>query len=179
MRIDLFAFCSHDPPMHDARAIANFFLDRADARGIKVSIMTLLKVLYFAHAWYLAKENKPLIGQPFEAWDYGPVSRVVYDQFKDYGKSPINTRAVSFDVKRASFLPTSYNLDEYTQKFLSNIFDYYSQFDPFRLSDLTHEKGSPWEVIWSAAATRAIPGMHIPNDLIGAWFKRRREVYRT
>jgi uncharacterized phage-associated protein len=85
--------------MNDARAVTNFFLDRAEARGAKLTIMTLLKVLYFAHAWYLAKEGKPLIAQPFEAWEYGPVNRVVYDQFKTLGKKHIETRAVSFDAQ--------------------------------------------------------------------------------
>lgn len=165
--------------MHDARAIANFFLDRADSRGTTLSIMTLLKVLYFAHAWYLAKEDKPLIAQQFEAWDYGPVSRVVYDQFKKFGKSPINTRAVSFDPNKVSYCPASCILDSETENFLCDIFDYYSQFHAFKLSDLTHEKGGPWDLIWSAAAKRAVPGMYIPNDLIAAWFKRRPEVYET
>jgi uncharacterized phage-associated protein len=165
--------------MYDARAIANFFLDRADSRGAKLSIMTLLKVLYFAHAWYLAKEDKPLIAQPFEAWEHGPVNRVVYDQFKEFGKNPINTRAVSFDPNSFCFSQTSCALDPITEKFLCDIFDYYSQFHPLKLSDLTHERGGPWDSIWSAAAKRAIPGMYIPDNLIAAWFKRRPEVYWT
>ena len=179
MMVDLFYLCSHNNPMQDGRAIANFFLDRADARGMKLSIMTLLKVLYFAHAWYLAKEDKPLIAQPFEAWDYGPVNRVVYDQFKTLGKSHISTRAVSFDVNKGEFCTTAYSFDHDTEKLLNDVFDYYSQFHAFTLSDLTHEKGSPWDVIWTAAAKRAVPGMYIPNELIAAWFKRRPQVYGT
>jgi len=70
-------------------------------------------------------------------------------------------------------------LDTATEAFLRHIFDYYSQFAAFLLSDLTHEKGSPWDVVWSAAAARAVPGMYIPNQIIAAWFKQRREVYRT
>ena len=177
--IDLFLFCSHNSEMHDARAIANFFLDRAERRGMKLTTMTLLKVLFFAHAWYLAKESKPLIAQPFEAWEYGPVSRIVYDQFKNNGKEPISKRAVSFDANRSSFCNTPYFLDRETEVFLNNIFDYYSQFDAFKLSDLTHEKGSPWDVVWSAAATRAVPGMYIPNEIIASWFREQREVYST
>jgi uncharacterized phage-associated protein len=165
--------------MHDARAIANFFLDRAERQGMKLTTMTLLKVLFFAHAWHLAKEGKPLIAQPFEASEYGPVSRIVYDQFKNNSKEPISKRAVSFDVSRSCFCKTPYHLHEETEVFLNNIFDYYSQFDAFKLSDLTHEKGSPWDVVWSAAATRAVPGMYIPNDLIASWFREQREVYRT
>ncbi|HEX4410383.1 MAG TPA: type II toxin-antitoxin system antitoxin SocA domain-containing protein [Xanthobacteraceae bacterium] len=165
--------------MHDARGIANFFLDRAERQGVKLTTMTLLKVLFFAHAWHLAKEGKPLIAQPFEAWEYGPVSRIVYDQFKSNGKEPISKRAVSFDAKQSCFCDTPYLLDGQTEIFLNNIFDYYSQFDAFKLSDLTHEKGSPWDVVWSAAATRAVPGMYIPNELIASWFREQREVYWT
>jgi uncharacterized phage-associated protein len=158
--------------MHDARGIANFFLDRARTRGVKLTTMTLLKVLYFAHAWHLAKENAPLVAQPFEAWRHGPVNRVVYDQFKEYGKEPITRNAVSFDPSIPGFRETPYILDLKTEGFLGNIFDYYSQFHPFQLSDLTHEKGSPWDVIWSEAEKKAVPGMFIPNELIAAWFKR-------
>src|SRR4249919_3603623 len=120
--------------MHDARAIANYFLDRAEARGIKLTLMTLLKVLYFAHAWYLARTDKPLIAQHFEAWQYGPVNRLVYDQFKGLGKKPIESLALSFDPLTVSFRPAEYNINAETSIFIDNIFDYYCDFDPFRLS---------------------------------------------
>ena len=156
--------------MHDARGIANFLLDEAERRGIRLTVMTLLKVLYFAHAWYLAKENRPLIAQPFEAWKYGPVSRVVYDQFKIFEKSPISGRALSLNVDSAKFEPTRYEFDSDTREFLLATFNYYSQFHAFKLSDLTHEEGGPWDQIWKEAERRAVPGMIIPNALIRTWF---------
>jgi uncharacterized phage-associated protein len=165
--------------MNDARSVANFFLDRAADRGIKITIMTLLKVIYFAHAWYLAKENKALVAQPFEAWQYGPVNRVVYEQFREYKAKPLDKRAVSFDPTALKFVDTAYSFDKNTSRFLENIFDYYAHFDPFKLSDLTHEKGSPWDIVWAAAEKRAVPGMVIPNELIATWFKERVELYRT
>jgi len=107
--------------MHDARAIANFFLDRAHRSEASITIMTLLKVLYFSHAWYLAKYREPLIAQPFEAWKHGPVNRVVYDQYKDTGERPLTKKAVSFDPLTLSFKPTEYNFDAETEKFLGDI----------------------------------------------------------
>lgn len=157
--------------MYDARAVSNFILDRASSSGISLTIMTLLKVLYFAHAWYLAKTGKPLVAQPFEAWKHGPVSRVVYDQYKGYSKREIDKKAVSFDPILMQYVPTPYNFDVDTTSFLDNIFDYYVKFHPFRLSELTHEKGGPWDIIWAQAQDRAVPGMFIPNELILAWFK--------
>lgn len=165
--------------MYDARAITNYFLDRAEQSGMAVTIMTLLKVLYFSHAWHLAKFQKPLVAQPFEAWKHGPVNRVVYDQYKEYGEQPINKKAVSFDPILMRFTETAYLFDIETTEFLANIFDYYSKFHPFKLSHLTHEKGGPWDVIWSEADKRAVPGMIIPNHLIEAWFSGREALYWT
>jgi uncharacterized phage-associated protein len=134
--------------------------------------MTLLKVLYFAHAWHLAKTGNPLVAQPFEAWKHGPVSRVVYDQYKGFGRRPIDKKAESFDPILLKFVQTPYFFDADTTAMLNNVFDYFIKFRPFQLSELTHEKGSPWDIIWSEAQNRAVPGMFIPNNLILSWFQR-------
>jgi uncharacterized phage-associated protein len=165
--------------MYDARAVSNYFLDRAEKTGARLTVLTLLKILYFAHAWYLAKYRIPLVGQPFEAWKYGPVNRVVYDQFKNYGRRPIENRAVSFDPILASFSVTAYKFDQETEVFLDNIYDYYSQFHPYTLSDLTHEAGGPWDTVWREAENRAVPGMVIPNEMIATWFATQGGVYGT
>ncbi len=158
--------------MYDARGVANYFLDRASRRGMSVTVMTLLKVLYFAHGWHLAKYGRPLVAQPFEAWKHGPVCRVVYDQLKYHKSAPIQQRLNSFDASVGVFVETHLNISDELQQFLNNLFDYYSQFHAFRLSDLTHEDESPWDVVWRKAEKKAVPGMVIPNDLIMEWFKR-------
>jgi len=163
----------------DARSVANFFIHRAAELDMQLTVMTLLKVLYFSHAWHLAKFDRPLIGQSFEAWKHGPVNRVVYNQFKDYGRRPIDRYAQSFDIKSATFIDTPFFFDSNTEKFLENIFDYYAKFHPFKLSDLTHEQGGPWDQIWSDADKRAVPGMVIPNELIARWFKGASALYWT
>jgi uncharacterized phage-associated protein len=133
--------------------------------------MTLLKVLYFAHGWHLAKYGQPLVAQPFEAWKHGPVNRVVYDQLKGLGKKPVCQNLKCFDAKVCGYVEARANLDGETTQFLNNIFDYYARFHAFELSDLTHEQGSPWDVVWQAAEARAVPGMFIPDSLIVEWFR--------
>ena len=126
---------------HDARRIANFLLDYGASQGRPVTTMALLKILFFAHAWYLAKAGRPLVGQPFEAWQYGPVSRVVYDQFKIYGRNPIEGRAKVLDVASARYEVAGYEqVDGETRALLRNVFDYYSQYHPFKLSDTLSRK---------------------------------------
>lgn len=165
--------------MHDARAVANFFFDRAESAGLPITIMTLLKVIYFAHGWHLAKHGEPLVAQPFEAWKHGPVSRVVYDQFKSYGKKPLDKKLVSLDPIKGVFAPTAYSFAPATQQLLENTFDYYAKFHAFALSELTHERGGPWDQVWSKAQNQAVPGMLIPNNLILDWFRTGKSAYST
>jgi uncharacterized phage-associated protein len=164
---------------YDARAISNLLLDRGAVIGCPVTIMSLLKILYFAHAWHLAKTDEPLVGQPFEAWKYGPVNRVVYEQFKGLGSKPIETRAKVINVDTAIFETAKYDdVDVETSRFLGNIFDFYSQYHPYKLSDLTHEEGSPWEMVWTEATRKAVPGMVISNESIRSWFRTSRIAQR-
>jgi uncharacterized phage-associated protein len=158
--------------MYDARAVANFFIGRASECARPISAMTLLKVLYFAHGWYLAKNHRALVAQPFEAWKHGPVVRVVYEQIKGQGSKPITSKLTSFDINRRDFVEARCFLDAETEDFLADIFDCYSQFHPFTLSDLTHIEGSPWDVVWSKAERKAVPGMIISNILIKTWFEQ-------
>jgi uncharacterized phage-associated protein len=48
-------------PPYDARAIANLLLEFAETRNVRLTQIALLKLLYFAHGWYLARTGKPLI----------------------------------------------------------------------------------------------------------------------
>ncbi len=134
--------------------------------------MGLLKVLYFAHAWHLAKYKTPLVGQSFEAWKYGPVNRVVYDQIKKFGRGTVNCFLTKIDVMSGEFVEIMPSIDAEKATFLENIYNYYAGFHPYKLSDITHEKGTPWDTVWTAAEESAIPGMLIPNDLILEWFEK-------
>lgn len=157
---------------HDARAVANHFLMLSEARGRSLTSMSLLKVIYFGHAWHLAKYRSPLVAQPFEAWQHGPVNRVVYEQLKSSGTASITKKLVVLDIDTASFVTAHAEFDPDKEKFLNNIFEYYSQFHPYRLSDLTHEKNTPWDIIWRKAEQSAVAGMIIPDDLILDWFEK-------
>lgn len=78
---------------------------------------------------------------------------------KGQGSKPITSRLTSFDVEHGGYVETSYNFDREMEKFLGDIFDSYSQYHPFTLSDLTHVSGSPWDIVWSQAEHKAVPGM--------------------
>lgn len=160
--------------MHDARAIANFLLDYADAEGKNLTIMSLLKIIYFAHGWHLAKFGQPLIRNPFEAWHNGPVVRAVYDCFRRYGSKVIDGRATKFNPASEIYEPVTYKLDQDQATLLRNVFGAYGQMSAFQLSEMTHEIGSAWDLVWNAPRDAVNLGMRIPNDSIRLDFLRSR-----
>lgn len=84
-------------------SIANFFLRMASKNDMLIGHMKLQKLVYFAHGYYLAAtkalegEARPLIDEYFEAWPYGPVSRTIYEEFKDAGRNPIKKPGFVYD----------------------------------------------------------------------------------
>lgn len=160
--------------MHDARAIANFLLDYADEKNANMTLMSILKMIFYAHGWHLNLKREPLVIQPFEAWRYGPVVRSVWEAFKSSGKKPLKTRAKRLDVVSNFYIEVREPIDEEQARFLRQIFDAYGHVDAFDLSNATHVTGSPWDQIWNAPNGAINVGMKIPNDEIRKWFSGMR-----
>jgi uncharacterized phage-associated protein len=157
---------------YDARAVANFFLDLAEARRLTLTQIAILKLLYFAHGWYLAIEGQPLISQEFEAWKHGPVVKVVRDAFKNYEAAPITERARKLNILTGARTLVEPDLTHADGAFIRKIFDAYHVYDAWELSDMTHEVGSPWDQIWNSANPIGRLALRIKNEDIRAYFDR-------
>lgn len=158
---------------HDARAIANLILDIAAERGISLTPLSLQKILYFCQGWWLARYDKPLIAQSFQAWQYGPVIKVVYDAFKHLGAQPIETRAEYMDFAAGSISTKRANVDAAGLELLVSVVAYYGRASAFALVELTHEPDGPWDM----AATQKVdsPNGIISNHAIRAHFLANRQ----
>lgn len=159
--------------MYDARVLANFLLDYADEKKVKVTLMSLLKMIFYAHGWHLSMKKGPLVVQPFEAWEYGPVVRSIWEAFKGSEKRPLTTRAQRLDVISNSYSEVREPINEEEAEFLRQIFDAYCHVDAFDLSAATHVEGSPWDKVWNAPNGAINVGMKICNDEIRKWFSSK------
>lgn len=167
---------SHAP--YDARAIANLLLDLAQVRNLPLTQVSILKLLYFAHGWYLATHCRPLILQEFEAWQYGPVVKVVRDAFKHYEAAPITEHATKLDILTCERTVVAPNLSADDAEFIRSIFDAYHVYDAWELSDMTHEPGSPWDRIWNSTTPIGRLALRIKNEDIQAHFDRLPRRFR-
>lgn len=108
---------------YDAREVSNFVLKLANGSGRALTQMSLLKIIFYAHGWYLASKDKPLFRQPVEAWEHGPVVKVVRDAFKEFGSKPIDRMADRLDLETGELVAVSDWLEKDDETFVESIFD--------------------------------------------------------
>lgn len=159
--------------MYDVRDIANFTLDVADERGVEISNLALQKLLYFIHGWFFAFYDAPLIKNKFEAWKFGPVQRVIYDQFKSFGAGPITRkRAKRIDPQTGSLFYKDPVIEPEHKDVIRAILQKYERYSAGQLVEESHTEDGPWEYVWQQADEVVYPGMKIPDSLIADHFKR-------
>ena len=141
---------------HDARAVANKLLNLAKHDGNRLTVLQLIKLVYFCNAWMLALYDRPLIQQPIEVWRYGPVVPDVYQSFKKYRNNPIKSEARVPDEK----------FDDDETHIVDEVYRNYGYLSGIKLSQLAHSPGTPWERVWNANGRDAI----IPHWMLKEYY---------
>ena len=150
---------------HSAREVANRLLELSAQRGQALSLMQVLKLVYFAHGWCLALRDEPLIKEPISAWKHGPVVEGLYFAFRRQQ----GTRDL---VPLPSELP--YLMPEDDDKLLGRILDVYGNEDAFMLSYLTHIEDGPWDKVYRHKGR----GSTISNQFIKEHFQEKQRLAR-
>ena len=139
---------------YSAKEVANYFLDLARLDGLGIDAMKMQKLIYFAHGWYLAVMDKRLIYDRIEAWNYGPVIPVIYNEFKEFGRNHINRYANISDGNQAEKILSD---DPDVKETIKFVWDTYKNYTSVQLSNLTHEEDTPWDL-----TRKRYPGSHNP-----------------
>lgn len=134
------------PAPYEPKAIANAFLQRAFNQRKPLTHLALQKLIFLAHGYHLAKTGVPLINEPFEAWDYGPVCRTLYEEFRECGKAPVTRLATEQDWQSESDVPVPAPVDDTDAVgVIDFVFNTYGDYTPFQLSDMSHKEGWAWD----------------------------------
>lgn len=161
-------------------AIANYFIGKAQSEGICITPMKLLKLVYIAHGWHLGLYDRPLIGEEVQAWQYGPVVSSVYHDFKHYGSGNITRQHMISGPDGNPIIPTVTHSK--VSVFLDKVWEAYKHYNGWQLSDITHQPGTPWDIVWRQNGGSERRGSPIPQQLIADYYKKlatRRDATRT
>ncbi|MGW0248346.1 Panacea domain-containing protein [Nocardia goodfellowii] len=98
-----------------------------------VDAWKLEKLIYFAQAWHLTWDGRPLFNDKFEAWQDGPVQPTVYRVNKYERTSPWSTQLPGADPDALSGA---------TKAIVDAVLEYYACLAKPTLVELSHEL--PW-----------------------------------
>ena len=122
-----------------ALTIAHWFINRnlivEDMGAEKMSLMKLVKLLYYAEGCHLAlHDGARLFGEAIMAWEYGPVVVEVYNVYEGNARDLPLSEDDILDAERI--------LKE-DQDLLEQVFQVFGQYSAWALSDKTHAE-APW-----------------------------------
>lgn len=153
---------------YSAMDIANYIIwyanNNYDGDSVYLSPLKLHKILYYVQAMYLAKNNgAPLFEENIEKWQYGPVVRNVYFEFKSHGTDHIQfTHSVLLMTENEKGLPT-FEFQEFCENkiesnsedanLIKEVVDGLITLSPFELVEKTHE-----EPMWARDKSKIMSG---------------------
>lgn len=121
-------------PPYKALDIAKYMLVVAHENGDVITNLKLQKLLYYAQAWHLVKKGVPLFEDAIEAWEFGPVVRAVYNEYKEFNRMPIDIEVGQEEVNV---------LDKETQEYMDDYLWEFLDYSATSLVRMTHEE-DPW-----------------------------------
>jgi uncharacterized phage-associated protein len=135
-------------------SVAQYMLERCQEWGdTAVTAMQIIKLVYVAHGYMLGRYGRPLLNEPVQAWQYGPVVPSVYRAVKDFHSAPVE------GVVGAS---KDFVFTDKEREVMDNVARVYGRYTGIALSSATHRPGTPWQRTWELAGKNA----PISNDLI-------------
>jgi uncharacterized phage-associated protein len=120
---------------YNAIDIAKKIICKTDVEhGDTLSNLKLQKLLYYMQGFHLAFFDEPFFNESIEAWTYGPVVPVVFQEFKKYKKDSINPDNYHDDLV----------LTDDEQQMFDMVYSEYNRYSAVALMNMTHTEG-PWK----------------------------------
>ena len=102
--------------------------------GDTISNLKLQKLLYYLQGFHLAFFDEPLFNECMEAWVYGPVVPVAFNEFRKYRNRAINPANYSDELE----------LTDDQQQLFDKVYRQYNRYSASALMKMTHTEG-PWK----------------------------------
>lgn len=75
--------------MYNALDICRYIINYSNDKNYDISNLKLQKLLYFIQVYFLIETEKPCFYNKIEAWDFGPVIPIAYNEYKQYASTHI------------------------------------------------------------------------------------------
>lgn len=123
--------------MPKALDVAKYIVNESTLKNYQISNLKLQKILFFLQREFL-KQGKEAFEDDIEAWQFGPVVPVVYQEFCMFGANPILW----------SYPEVTLPYDESQKTCFDTIFSKYRTWNVWDLVYETHKKGGAWDITY-------------------------------
>lgn len=130
----------------------------------------LQKILFFIESFHLATFNYALVDDEFEAWVNGPVSRRVYDYFKDISKGQNIIPAPKKDNITNQALVEHFQKSPKQLALIDAVITHCNQYDSAILRESSHS--TPWKNIRKGLSKLEKSGKIIPKESIRFHYRK-------
>jgi uncharacterized phage-associated protein len=113
------------------------------ARCGSMTHLKLQKLVYYAEAWHLTILGASLIDDEFEAWMHGPVTRKVWDYFKDFQFTVYNQISVKPEEVPEAVARVESQMAPEQIELIADVLSEYGNKSSYYLECLTHSE-DPW-----------------------------------
>jgi len=147
--------------------LANTFVARHGDTG-SISHLKLQKLCYYTYGWWLAFKDGRLTEQGPQVWKLGPVFHPIYTAFSGNRASSIKELAPIGPFDPASVIA---NDESDESRIVDWVWRRYGSYTGPKLSDMTHEKGTPWYKIASDNSFMIPKFQEMPDNEIRPYFR--------
>ncbi len=134
-----------------------------------VTQLELQKLLYLSQMTHFGKHNKPVLAARFEAWKFGPVNRLLYNEIKRFGANPIPSTEILGNIDTIGAVGHT------AQTVLNQTVDELSEMTASDLIRITHwVKGA-----WAKTYDPKNPNSEIPESLMRQEYFDRLELAKA
>lgn len=134
----------------------------------EITPLALQKLLYFAQGFHRAFCDVFLFEEDCEAWVQGPVYRVVYEKYRNYGCHPIEEKELSGE---------NINLTEDEKKLLDYVLLYFGCYSGKILELMTHTE-KPWRAARKGLMDHESSARIIEKEKIKTYFCSVKDKYQ-
>ncbi len=157
--------------MYNVLDVCRYIVNYSNEKDYGISNLKLQKILYFVQAFFLfnSKNQQPCFHERIEAWDFGPVVREAYNEYKQFGSCnipPIKSYTIntlgSWNQQIVNYTDDVISTEDKT--IINQVLDAFKEHTANDLVEITHNQ-DPW-----LKAYRPYMNNEITNDSIREFF---------
>lgn len=134
---------------YDVRSLANFILDYCESRQRPITNIEINKITFFVFEEYLLQTGCRITEAKIEAWEFGPVFRELYHEFKSHGRDEIKTRARKYCFNQKAFIPAQDEISPVDAEMVLKTVDNLLHLSASQMVHLSHVPGGPWDIVYN------------------------------